>query len=712
MKNTQFSEIDQLQQHIATLEQLQLIYEQESLRKTLQLEQALQALHEQNQYLGQISQQLTELSTFQQAILDSANFAIISTDLQGTIQSFNVSAERLLGYRAVEVVGQVTPAIIHDSQEVRDRAERLSVELNTPIEPGFDVFVAKAKRGHVSEEEWTYIRKDGTRFPVVLSITAIRNAHQEITGFLGIAKDITAQKQAERKLQDINVALEQTAIVAITDAQGVITFANEKFCEISQYQIEELIGKTHQIVNSGFHSRQFFTEMWRTIAQGKTWRGEIKNRAKDGSAYWVDTTIVPFLDAQGRPYQYLSIRTDITAKKVAEAELQTLSLIASKTDNVAIVTDPNGYIEWTNDGFHRVTGYQLQEVIGRKPGSFLQGPETSQTTVEAIRQALAQEVPFAGEILNYHKDGTPYWILLQINPIFDESGRLAHFIAIESEITQRKQMESDLQKEVEERQRAAQELHQLAEQLEISNRELQDFAYVSSHDLQEPLRKIQAFGDRLKATCQDSLNEKGQDYLERMLNAASRAQVLINDLLDFSRVTTKGQPFEAVNLTEILEGVLSDLEIRIEQTAATIDCDPLPIIEADALQMRQILQNLLSNALKFRREDIAPKIQVRSQILTQDNQDWCELRIIDNGIGFDQKYTDRIFHIFQRLHGRGSYEGTGIGLAICRKIAERHGGTLTAESQPDQGATFIFTLPMQVTPTSFRNAVIEGDDDA
>lgn len=699
MRNTRFSELDQLREQVATLEQLQSLYEQESIKKTLQLEQALQALHAQNQYLEQISQELTGLSTFQQAILDSANFAIISTDLNGTIQSFNVAAERMLGYPAAEVVGQVTPALIHDVQEVIDRSRQLSIELKTPIEPGFEVFVAKAKRGQISEEEWTYIRKDGSRLPVLLSITAIRNEHYEITGFLGIAKDITAQKQAEQKLQDINAALNQTAIVAITDAQGIITFANDKFCEISQYRREELIGQTHQIVNSGYHSRQFFAEMWHTIAQGRTWRGEIKNKARDGSYYWLDTTIVPFLDTQGRPYQYLAIRTDITARKHAEAALQKLSLIASKTDNVAIVTDAKGYIEWVNDGFYRVTGYQLEEVVGRKPGSILQGPETSPATIAEIRQSLIQQQSFSGEILNYHKDGTPYWILLQINPIFDEAGQLTHFIAIESDITDRKLMETHLQNEVEERQRAVQELHQLAEQLEISNRELQDFAYVSSHDLQEPLRKIQAFGDRLKATCHDSLNEKGQDYLERMLNAASRAQVLINDLLAFSRVTTKGQPFEVVNLKEVLEGVLSDLEIRIEQTEATIDCDPLPIVQADPLQMRQILQNLLSNALKFRREDIPPKIQVRSQLLTNGNQNCCELRIIDNGIGFEQKYTDRIFQIFQRLHGRGTYEGTGIGLAICRKIAERHGGTLIAESQPNQGATFIFTLPLESVPT-------------
>ena len=254
--------------------------------------------------------------------------------------------------------------------------------------------------------------------------------------------------------------------------------------------------------------------------------------------------------------------------------------------------------------------------------------------------------------------------------------------------------ETKLKIEVEERRQAMQELERLTGHLEESNRELQDFAYVSSHDLQEPLRKIQAFGDRLKSTCQDSLNERGLDYLERMLNAASRAQILIDDLLAFSRVTTKAKPFTSVDLPQVLEGVLSDLEIRIEETGAVLEIDPLPTVEADALQMRQILQNLLSNALKFQREGIPPTIQIRSRIYQQQDRDYLELRVIDNGIGFEQKYADRIFRIFERLHGRKVYQGSGIGLAICRKIAARHGGMLTAESTPEQGATFILTLPV------------------
>jgi PAS domain S-box-containing protein len=634
--------------------------------------------------------QLDEVLSLKQAILDNANFAIIATDLEGTIQSFNVAAERMLGYDESEMVGKTSPAIFHEFNEIASQAQHLTQELNTDIPVGFEVFTAKAKLGQVYEREWTYIRKDGSKFPVMLTITAIRTESGEVTGYMGIAKDITAEKQAEKQVKDITSALDQTTIVVITDTQGTITFVNDKFCEISKYSREELIGQNHRLINSGYHPRAFFVEMWRTIASGQTWRDEIKNRAKDGSIYWVDTTIVPFLHEDGKPYQYLAIRKDITARKAADIELQKLSLIASKTDNVAIVTNSHGEIEWVNHSFHKLTGYTLAEVIGKKPGDILQGAKTSQETVASIHDALAKQEPFFGEILNYSKDGRSYWLSLNINPVFDDDGKLLQFIAIESEITTRKEIEIKLQKEVE---GVMKKLNVMNERLEVSNRELLDFAYVSSHDLQEPLRKIQAFGDRLKSTCQDSLNEKGLDYLERMLNAASRAQILINDLLDFSRVTTKAQPFQSIKLSEVLDGVLSDLEVRIEKSGVILEVDPLPIVEADALQMRQILQNLIGNALKFLREGVTPVVQVRSRVYMENAQEWCEIRVIDNGIGFEQQYAERIFQIFQRLHGRKTFEGTGIGLAICRKIAERHNGTLIAQGEPDQGATFIFTLP-------------------
>ena len=235
------------------------------------------------------------------------------------------------------------------------------------------------------------------------------------------------------------------------------------------------------------------------------------------------------------------------------------------------------------------------------------------------------------------------------------------------------------------------------EELSRSNEELQQFAFIASHDLQEPLRKITAFGDRLKATCENALTDKGYDYLQRMQNAAERMQVLIEDLLTLSRITTRAKPFVEVNLTQVTQEVLSDLEIRIAQTKARIEVGELPTIKADPLQMRQLLQNMIGNALKFHRKQEPPLVKIYSETFTNEQlgSDYCQIIVKDNGIGFDEKYLDRIFNVFQRLHGRTEYEGTGMGLAICRKIVERHQGTITAKSEPGKGASFIITLKIK-----------------
>ncbi|HEY7116195.1 MAG TPA: CHASE3 domain-containing protein, partial [Tepidisphaeraceae bacterium] len=261
--------------------------------------------------------------------------------------------------------------------------------------------------------------------------------------------------------------------------------------------------------------------------------------------------------------------------------------------------------------------------------------------------------------------------------------------------------------DVEQRRRTNETLTALTTRLEQSNRELQDFASVASHDLQEPLRKIQAFGDRLRTRFAAPLGPDGQDYVDRMHAAASRMQTLINDLLAFSRITTGAQPFEKVDLGDVAAGVLSDLEARIEHSGGRVEVGPLPTIQADPLQMRQLLQNLIANALKFQRPNVPPIVQVTAETTaaaatTTPGEDdarrrqgpACQIRIADNGIGFDEKYLDRIFNVFQRLHGRNEYEGTGIGLAVCRKITERHGGTITATSRPGEGSTFVVTLPV------------------
>lgn len=247
------------------------------------------------------------------------------------------------------------------------------------------------------------------------------------------------------------------------------------------------------------------------------------------------------------------------------------------------------------------------------------------------------------------------------------------------------------------------QLRARTEELTRSNAELEQFAYIASHDLQEPLRKVQAFGDMLATQFRDVLPEEGRDYLQRMQGAAKRMQGLINDLLNYSRVKSKAQPFVPVNLNDVMHLVLADLEARLRDTSGRVDFGELPTLDADPTQMRQVLQNLIGNSLKYHRRDTVPVVTVRSDRLDPQESvcpgsgapvQCVRLTIQDNGIGFEEKYAERIFAPFERLHGRSEYEGTGMGLAICRKIVERHGGTVTAHGVPNQGATFLVDLPL------------------
>jgi light-regulated signal transduction histidine kinase (bacteriophytochrome) len=261
-----------------------------------------------------------------------------------------------------------------------------------------------------------------------------------------------------------------------------------------------------------------------------------------------------------------------------------------------------------------------------------------------------------------------------------------------------KDAKQGLEDEVADRRRNATRQKAEIRELSRSNMELEQFAYIASHDLQEPLRKIRAFGDTVKRRYETVLDERGKDYLQRMQNAAERMQDLINALLSLSRVTTKAKPPEFTSIKQVIESVLSDMETAVSLEGASVDViGDLPTIEADPMQMRQLFQNLISNALKFRRGEVSPAISILAEEVIDpgvpSSEPQYRLRVQDNGLGFDDKYRERIFAPFERLHSRNEIKGTGIGLAICRKIVERHGGTIEAESAVGQGATFIVTLP-------------------
>jgi len=294
--------------------------------------------------------------------------------------------------------------------------------------------------------------------------------------------------------------------------------------------------------------------------------------------------------------------------------------------------------------------------------------------LESAHEAETMGVETRREVQTINASGRELWLDCRFTPFF--SNGEPYLLLSVDDITVSKQAEVNL--------------HIYAEKLEQSNRDLQEFAYIASHDLQEPLRKVLAFGDRLTNKYGSVLDETGRDYLKRMREASQRMQTLINDLLTFSRVSTRAQPFAMVDLNSLIQDVISDLEVQIDRTHGKLQVSDLPTIEADPTQMHQLMQNVISNGLKFHKIDIAPIVKITAKV----SGNKCKISIKDNGIGFDMQYLDRIFKPFQRLHSRQEYEGSGMGLAICRRIIERHRGEITAVSTLDEGSTFIVTIPI------------------
>ncbi|MEN8447611.1 MAG: PAS domain-containing protein, partial [Cyanobacteria bacterium J06555_13] len=372
--------------------------------------------------------------------------------------------------------------------------------------------------------------------------TTLRDEAGKGQRMIGVNWDITERKQIESQLKhslkevaDVKFALDRSSILAITDQRGRIDYVNDRFCDISQYSREELIGNTHRLINSGHHPADFFEQMWQTISSGQVWQGEIKNLTKHGSHYWVDTTIVPILDESGLPLQYVAIRNDITDRKQAETQL------------------------------------------------------------------------------------------LQANE------------RLEAKVIDR-----------------TKELEKRAIELERSNEELGKFAYVASHDLQEPLRTISSYTELLVEEYGDRLDGEADEYVEFIVDGANRMQQLIKDLLTFSRVGTRGKDFAAVDCGEVVNGVLRSLTIAVQESQAQVTCDNLPVVNADPSQMQQLFQNLIGNALKFRGKE-TPKIHIAARLLNcaaeqaEQNQpeqakEW-EFCVRDNGIGIDSDYFDQIFEI-------------------------------------------------------------------
>ena len=493
-----------------------------------------------------------------------------------------------------------------------------------------------------------------------------------------------------KEIDDLKAALDEHAIVAITDPSGKITYVNDKFCAISKYAREELIGQDHRIINSGYHPKAVIKDLWNTLAHGKVWKGELKNKAKDGSYYWVDTTIVPFLGSDGKPRQYVAIRADITERKRAEEQLRSsfkeIADLKSALDEHAIVaiTDPSGRITYVNDKFCAISKYSREELLGQDHRIINSGHHPKEL-IKELWTTIAHGKVWKGELKNRAKDGSYYWVDTTIMPFLNESGKPYQYVAIRADITERKRAEEEIQQlnaDLEKR------VSLRTAELEAANQELAAFSYSISHDLRAPLRAMGGFARILEKELLGEIPDDARHAMERIRVNAAKMGDLVDGLLDFASLGRRPLAKRKISPAAVARGIFEELRTETEGRNVAIDIAELPQCEADPTLLKQVFANLLSNAVKYTRGRDPAVIKVGNSQQGAETVYFVQ----DNGAGFDMKYAGKLFQVFQRLHRADQFEGTGVGLAIVHRIIQRHGGRIWAESQLDRGTTFHFTI--------------------
>ncbi len=755
----------------------------------------------------QLRASLKDIGDLQAALDEHAIVAI--TDPQGRITYVNDRFCAISKYSREELLGQdhrIINSGFHPTEFIRD--------LWTTIAHG------RVWRGEIKNRA-----KDGSFYWVDTTIVPFLNEQGKPRQYVAIRADITERKRVEGQLRaslqevnDLKAALDEHAIVAITDPQGRITYVNDKFCAISKYSREELLGQDHRIINSAFHPTEFIRELWTTITHGRVWHGEIKNRAKDGSFYWVDTTIVPFLNEQGKPRQYVAIRADITERKRAEEEAARLVAIVESSDEAIIGKDLNGIVTSWNTGAAKIFGYSASEMIGQ-PVTRLIPPERQDEEVRILENIRHGENVRQFETVRVRKDGSTFDVLLTVSAIKDREGRIVGASKVARDITDQKRAEAALREsedrlhrsveespipmiihdedgrilllskgwtkfsgytideiptmsdwtekaygerketvkayidelfaigetvangewtitakdgakriwdfqttplgqssagrrvllslavDITDRKRAEDEIRQLnteleqrviqrTAELEAANKELEAFSYSVSHDLRAPLRAVDGFAQAVVEDYGPQLPEEGRRYLQTIRHGAQKMGALIDDLLTFSRLSRAPLNRKEVNTGSLVQGVLEDLRSQHAGRKIELRIGELPACGGDPALLKQVWVNLLSNAFKYTQKREAAVIEIGCEAKPEDDV-WF---VRDNGTGFDMRYADKLFGVFQRLHRAEDFEGTGVGLAIVQRIIHRHGGRVWADAAVGGGATFYFTLKGETKP--------------
>ena len=550
-------------------------------------------------------------------------------------------------------------------------------------------------------------------------------------GYIGSVIDIDNRKLAEDAVRESEKRFRQ---LADSMPQIVWTANPDGYTDYYNKQWYLFIGEEGQYGDSSFlyhihpDDQQRCYETWyRSVKSGEPYEIEYRFKVKYPSeAYrWFLVRALPIKNDNGQIIKWYGTCTDIDDVKriqqsLRESRLELEKGVAERTtklemrneelrqseerylrmtneveDYAIILLSKDGYVENWNKGAEKIKGYTIDEIIGKHFRLFYNNADQQDRVPEKLIEEATLKGKSTYEGWRLRKDGSTFWGYTVITALHNDKNDVIGFSKVTRDLTERKMAEDQLKI-------YAEQLEQKNRELERSNSELTSFSYVASHDLQEPLRKIQAFGNLIQARDAENMSEVSRDYFDRMVKAAIRMQNLIDSLLEFSRTTTARKSIEVTDLNGLLDEVKKELADRIEEKKASIISAHMPMLPVIPFQFRQLLLNLINNSLKYARADVHPVIEIKAAFVRAKEmkekaaiagKDYYKFSVTDNGIGFEQEYAERIFDLFQRLHGRNEYSGSGIGLAICKKIVENHNGFMYAQSEPGKGATFYFYIP-------------------
>ncbi|HWI35738.1 MAG TPA: PAS domain S-box protein [Burkholderiales bacterium] len=605
-----------------------------------------------------------------------AGSGLAHVSLDGRFLRVNRQLCEMLGYSEGELVGKHVKELSHPEDRDTVDASR------DPLVQGAVDSIRVEKR---------YLRKDGATMWASVAIAFERDANGQPLYAISVLDDITTRKHIDAALRESEERYRRTFELAGSGVAHIgldrkFIRVNRRLCEILGYPEHELIGMTGREISFPDDLDKINSQRPRLYA-GEVDHVYVEKRyiRKDRSVVWVAFSMTVERDDGGKPLYEIAIFDDITERKNAETAL------AESEDRFRKLTQLSSDWYWEQDDQFGLTfmSRRMSEKTGLDPSAYIGRKRWDQPALNLTaedwarhRATLERHEPFRDfEMQRPNVDGGTRWISVSGEPVFDAAGKFKGYRGVGSDITARKEAEEELR-------RAHDELARKAEELQRSNAELEQFAYVASHDLQEPLRMVSSYTQLLARRYGDKLQGDAQEFMHYVVDGAARMKQLIEDLLAYSRVGTKGKEFKPAPIEASLKKAITNLRTAIEETGASVTWDPLPTESVDEVQLAQLFQNLIGNALKFRGAGV-PRVHV----CAADQADHWQITIADNGIGIEPQYFERIFMLFQRLHTMGEYPGTGIGLAICKKVVERHGGIIWVTSTPGEGSQFHFTLP-------------------